>query len=188
MILNQLDTCFSKSKLRCVLMFLGFSVLFCACILSMMRCSQAILKYANSTDYMMLFEDSRVSNFFLGKIVFNAMEYLYAGKSFFWIIMKSLSVLDVVLVLMAVIILFQDPSSSYVQMMRVFTGFLVFLLVLFLGVYTFYLMLASVQLTSEAGFAQLMQGAKICEMMGLGALIMTFLMNIVLWLNTQGRE
>lgn len=182
MIMNNLDTALTRSKLRCILSFLLTSILFAIVAVQMLRCSSAILKYANPQSYSRLFEDVRVSSFFLGRIILNAMQYLYAGKGIVWIFFKSLSVVDVLIVTMTLMILLQASNSEYVYMMRIFTGALFIILLISFLVYTLFLFLASIQLTTEAGFAHLRTGALIGQYFGIAMILMCFLMNAVLCL------
>ena len=86
MTLNNLDTWFSKNKVRCCILFLLFSVFYLICDYYMIAASNTVVLYSNPYDYMLLFESDAVDSFLLGKLIFNAMEYLYAGQNVLWIV------------------------------------------------------------------------------------------------------
>lgn len=147
----------------------------------MFMASNAIVWYGNSTDYMMLFQSTVFDSFFLSRLVFNAMEYLYAGYHVFWIVLKSISVVDVLLVTLALIILFQNSDHVSCASMRLFTIFLILLGLIVFLLYAGLVLLASAQLTTDAGFAILRIAAEIGRFSGLALIVMCILMNGAIW-------
>lgn len=180
MTLNNLDTALTRTKLRSVLSFLLYSVLFLIVVIQMIQCSSAVLMYSNSQMYSYLFEDARVSSFFLGKVILNCMEYLYAGKNILWVLFKSLSVVDVLYVTLFFMLMFQDSSCEYVYMVKLFAGALFAMFMFVLLIYCWFLYQGSIQLTTDAGFAQLRTGAVFSQLFGYCMCLLCVLMNAVL--------
>ncbi|MBR5291085.1 MAG: hypothetical protein IKU28_08880 [Erysipelotrichaceae bacterium] len=182
MTLNNLDTWFSKNKVRCCILFLLFSVFYLICDYYMIAASNTVVLYSNPYDYMLLFESAAVDSFLLGKLIFNAMEYLYAGQNVLWIVLKSIDPIDVFMVSAALIILFQDSDHVYCTSMKLFTAVLVIAGLLFLVCYGCFLFVASMQLTTEAGFDILRAAGEIGRFSGLVLMIVCLLMNVALWI------
>ena len=155
MTLNNLDTWFSKNKVRCCILFLLFSVFYLICDYYMIAASNTVVLYSNPYEYMLLFESDAVDSFLLGKLIFNAMEYLYAGQNVLWIVLKSIDPIDVFMVSAALIILFQDSDHVYCASMKLFT---------------------------EAGFDILRSAGEIGRFSGLVLMIVCLLMNGGLWI------
>ena len=182
MTLNNLDTWFSKNKIRCCILFLLFSVFYLIDNYFMVSASHAVVLYSNPYDYMLLFESTAVDSFLLAKLIFNAMEYLYAGQSVLWIILKSISPIDVLMVSMSFIILFQDSDHVFCASMKLFTVVLIIAGVLFLACYGWFILIASMQLTTEAGFDILRVAGEIGRFSGIVMMVVCLLMNGALWL------
>lgn len=178
--LNNLDTWFSENRKRCCILFACFAITGMIWAFGMIRCSSSVVYFSDPYSYILLFDDPNITHFFLGRLVFNAMEYLYAGKGMVWIFLKSLSVLDVVWLMLGVLILFQDSSHLYVSRMRMFTIILMISSVLIVAVYSLFLAFASIQLTTEAGFSLLYKAGRYGQIAGAGleccSLFMMFMM------------
>ena len=177
---NHLDVWFSKTKLRCIVTFGVFVLVFSLCCLDMYRCSRVILQYGDSSNYILLFEHADVEAFFLGRLIFNAMEYLYAGKSLLWIFLKSLRMTDVLMVMCMSVILFQDSALTCASRMKIFTSVLVISGGLILAVYAAFAAVASVQLTTDAGFHYLRLGAAYGQIASIGLVGCSWAMLIAL--------
>ena len=188
MTLNNLDTWFSKNKVRCCLLFLLFSVCYLICDFYMIWASNTVVFYSNPYDYMLLFESAAVDSFLLGKLVFNAMEYLYAGQSILWIVLKSIDPIDVLMVSLALIILFQDSDHVFCASMKLFTVVLLIAGILFLVCYGWFIFVASMQLTTESGFEILRVAGEIGRYAGLILMIVCLLMNLALWLMKEEKD
>ena len=188
MTLNNLDTWFSKNKVRCCVLFLLFSVCFLICDFHMIWASNAVVAYGNPYDYMLLFESASVDSFLLSKLIFNAMEYLYAGQNLVWIFFKSIDPIDVLRVSFALLILFQDSDHVYCASMKLFTVVLVIAGILFLVCYGWFIFIASIQMTTEAGFDILRVAGEIGRYAGVILMIVCLLMNVALWLMKEEKD
>ena len=182
MTLNNLDTWFSQSKIRCCILFLLFSVFYMIGNYCMVSASHTVVLFSNPYDYILLFESAEVDSFLLGKLIFNAMEYLYAGQNVLWILLKSISPIDVLMVSAALIILFQYSDHVYCASMKLFTIVLIVAGILFLICYGWFILVASMQLTTEAGFDILRAAGEIGRFSGIILMVVCFLMNAALWL------
>ena len=182
MTLNNLDTWFSQSKIRCCILFLLFSVFYMIGNYCMVSASHTVVLFSNPYDYMLLYESAEVDSFLLGKLIFNAMEYLYAGQNVLWILLKSISPIDVLMVSIALMILFQDSDHVYCASMKLFTIVLIVAGILFLICYGWFILVASMQLTTEAGFDILRVAGEIGRFSGIILMVVCFLMNAALWL------
>lgn len=174
--LNNLDTWFSKNKLRCCLLFASFAMVGVFWCLGMITCSRAVVQHSDPASYILLFEDANLNHFILGRLVFNTMEYLYAGKGLIWIFLKSLSVLDVIWLMLGIVILFQDSQHHHASTMKMFTLILIFSAVLIVMVYSLFLAYAAIQLTTEAGFAILRMAGTYGWIAGLGLVLCSLVM------------
>ena len=173
---NYLDVSLCKTKRRCCISFLLFLVFFLSKVYGMFSCSSAVVNYANSIDYIHLFDHDAISSFFLGRVLYLAMEFLFAGKGIIWVFFKSLTVSDVLLIMICVMIFFQDSISSCASRLRIYTFILMISFVLIVCVYSLFLVAASVQLTTDAGFFYLRSGGIYgqCASFGLAACSILF--------------
>ena len=179
---NHLDIWFSKTKVRCAITFLLFAAVFSFCCFGMYRCSTAVLLHADTMNYIYLFDNADVEAFFLGRLIFNAMEYLYAGKGILWIVFKSIHPEDVLLMMCTSVILFQDAVLDCAKRMKIFTLILIISGVLILSVYAGFAAFASLQLTTDAGFTYLRMGAFYGLLASIGLIACSAAMSLLMML------
>ncbi len=178
--LSNLDTWFSENRIRCCILFSVFAFISILWVFGMIECSRTVVHYADPYSYILLFEENSLNHFILGRLVFNTMEYLYAGKGLLWIFLKSLSVVDVLWLMCGILILFQDSQNRFASRMRTCTVILLISMVLIVALYSMLLSFASIQLTTEAGFTILRMAGLYGQLAGMGILLASFVMTAVM--------
>ena len=116
------------------------------------------------------------------------MEYLYVGQNVLWIVLKSIDPVDVLMVSFALIVLFQDSDHVFCASMKLFTAVLVIGGFLFLLCYGWFILVASLQMTTEAGFEILRVAGEIGRYSGIVLMIVCLLMNVALWLMKEEKD